>query len=108
MKQHELGELVEKLAEAERTAAQRIREAEEARGHRLELLRHRLEQQHRQETKALATALEQETRAQNEQLEVQARENSAAADRRIKRMKQRHEQSRSALIQWLVARVTPP
>lgn len=108
MKQQQLEQLVEKLAEAERAAAERIEDAKAQCDNRLEALRQGLEQQHRQAEEAQEKAFEQETMTQRTQLEAEAREKAQATDRRIKVLKARHEKIRDALVQWLVARITPP
>lgn len=108
MKQQELEQLVEELAEAERGAAERIENAKALCDNRLEALRQQLEQRHRQEEEAEKKAFEQETRAQCEQLKTEAREKARSADRQIEVLKARHKEIRDALVQWLVARITRP
>lgn len=108
MKQQELEQFIGQLAEAERAAAEKIKQAEAAAERRIEQRRQQLEQQQRQQLDDLAQAFADARKACLEELQDEANRLEASTTARIAVLERHHAQSRETLLRWLIDEVTRP
>ncbi|GGK56457.1 hypothetical protein [Amphritea balenae] len=108
MKQNELEHFVSQLSEAERSAAEKIRQAEVDAEQRLSNRREQLEHEHQEYLNALEQTFKQEKQLCLEELANEQQQLELETSERIERLRQRHAKKQISLVNWLVQRITQP